>query len=44
MLSYLLDHPDIAARMGDAGRDFVLREYTWDAVLRRLFQAIDTTP
>lgn len=41
MLLHLLDHPESAAKLAEAGRAFVLREYTWDAVLTRLFSALD---
>jgi glycosyltransferase involved in cell wall biosynthesis len=44
MLLYLLDHPEAANRIAEAGRDFVLREYTWPAVLDRLFLALDQPP
>jgi glycosyltransferase involved in cell wall biosynthesis len=33
-IAYLLDHPDKAAQMGQAGREKVLAEHTWDIKFR----------
>lgn len=38
-LDWLLEHPDLAARMGENGRRYVLANYTWEAVLDR-FEAL----
>ena len=40
-LLFLLDHEPIRRRMGARGREFVLREYAWEAVDKRLFSAVD---
>jgi len=37
----LLDRPDLRAAMGAAGRAYVQREYTWQAVEKRLLTALD---
>ncbi len=37
----LLDNPAARAALGEAGRQFVLREYAWPAVERRLLDAVD---
>ncbi len=34
-LDWLMAHPDLAARMGENGRRYVLANYTWEAVLNR---------
>ncbi len=39
-LSMLLEDPDLASRMGAAGRAYVETEYNWDSVIRRLFEAL----
>ncbi len=39
-LSMMLDKPELARRMGEAGRAYVEREYNWDSVLTRLFDAL----
>lgn len=41
-LSLLLEQPALRQRMGRSGRDYVEREYAWDAVGRRFFAAIDS--
>ncbi len=40
-LSLLLDNPDQRRALGEAGRNFVQREYAWSAVESRLFAALD---
>ena len=37
----LLDQKQQRDALGAAGREFVLREYSWEAVERRMFAAID---
>ena len=37
----LLDDPALRRRMGDAGRDYVRREYAWPIVERRLQRALE---
>lgn len=34
-LDWLLEHPDLAARMGENGKRYVLANYTWEAILNR---------
>lgn len=41
MLLRLMDEPSLRSSMGDAGRAYVLGEYTWPAVRERLLQAVD---
>jgi glycosyltransferase involved in cell wall biosynthesis len=41
MLTRLSDDRAMRDAMGSAGRDFVLREYSWDAVRGRLLTALD---
>jgi glycosyltransferase involved in cell wall biosynthesis len=38
-MSYLRSHPELAVEMGRRGRDMVLRQFTWDAVVRRCLEA-----
>jgi glycosyltransferase involved in cell wall biosynthesis len=38
-IAYLLDNPEVVRRMGRAGRERVLRDFTWDAVARRCLKA-----
>lgn len=33
---YLLTHPQLCRKMGDAGRSLVSREYTWNSVVDRI--------
>jgi glycosyltransferase involved in cell wall biosynthesis len=40
-LLLLLDQSALRDALGRAGREYVLREYSWDAVDRRLFAAVD---
>ena len=40
-LLLLLENADLRRAMGDAGRAFVLREYSWAAVEKRLASALD---
>ncbi len=42
-LSLLLDNAALRKAMGVAGRDYVLREYAWPAVERKLFDALDAS-
>ncbi len=35
-LDWLVENPDLAARMGENGRRYVLANFTWEAVLNRL--------
>jgi spore maturation protein CgeB len=37
-MAYLLDHPDEAARMGQAGREKVYAGHTWDIKCRMVEQ------
>ena len=39
-LDWLLEHPDLAARMGENGKRYVLANYTWEAVLSRFEKTI----
>jgi glycosyltransferase involved in cell wall biosynthesis len=39
-LLFLADQPEARRVMGDAGRDFVRREYAWPAVEKRFFDAL----
>lgn len=39
-LDWLLEHPHLAARMGENGKRYVLANYTWEAVLNRFEKAI----
>jgi len=39
-LRSLLDDPDRAARMGASGRDWVVANYTWPAVVKRLAEGL----
>lgn len=40
-LLLLLTHEDLRKRMGAAGRKYVQREYSWESVEKRLFDALD---
>lgn len=40
-ISFLLDNPDTARRMGLGGRRYVEREYSWDAVIGRFDRALE---
>jgi glycosyltransferase involved in cell wall biosynthesis len=40
----LLDDPDLRARLGQSGRAYVRREYSWPAVGHRLFTALGPSP
>ena len=40
-LSLLLRDPALRRTLGEAGRKYVLREYAWEAVERRLLEALD---
>jgi phosphatidylinositol alpha-1,6-mannosyltransferase len=35
-ISYLLSNPDVAKKMGEAGRNWVTQEWTWDQNFKRL--------
>jgi glycosyltransferase involved in cell wall biosynthesis len=39
-LNYLLEHPDVADRLGQQGRRYVLRHYAWDVIVPRYEQLI----
>jgi glycosyltransferase involved in cell wall biosynthesis len=39
-LSMLMDQPDLRRRLGESGRAFVLREYAWPAVEKRMLEAM----
>ena len=39
-VQYLMDHPDIRRRMGESGKTYVKRRYTWDIIVRRWIQEI----
>jgi len=38
-IRFLLDRPERASAMGSAGRERVLREFTWDRVVGRCLKA-----
>lgn len=40
LLNLLLEEPDLGARLGDNGRAYVAREYSWPAVLARFDAAL----
>ncbi|HMP72020.1 MAG TPA: glycosyltransferase family 4 protein [Kiritimatiellia bacterium] len=40
----LLDDPTLRSRLGEAGREFVLRDYAWPAVVARMFSALRLAP
>ena len=40
-LSLLLSNEDLRKRMGAAGREYVQKEYSWESVEKRLFDALD---
>jgi glycosyltransferase involved in cell wall biosynthesis len=40
-LSLLLSNEGLRKRMGAAGHEYVLKEYSWESVEKRLFQALD---
>ncbi|MBU0676486.1 MAG: glycosyltransferase family 4 protein [Verrucomicrobia bacterium] len=40
-LLLLLNNEDLRKAMGEAGREYVLREYSWESVEKRLFDALD---
>ena len=40
-LLLLLDNVDLQERMAANGREFVLSEYSWDAICGKLFAALD---
>lgn len=45
-LDYLLDHPDIAARMGDNGKRYVAANFSWnriDAKYDRIIEMLATS-
>jgi glycosyltransferase involved in cell wall biosynthesis len=41
-LDYLLDHPDVAQRLGRQGHAYVEREYRWPTVMARVEAFLDT--
>lgn len=41
MLIRLLDDTELHRAMGEAGRQYVLNEYSWDAIMQKLTAAID---
>lgn len=41
LLLRLLDDPALRARLAENGRQFVLREYSWEAVGKRLFDCLE---
>ena len=43
-LALLLDQPDLRRRLGEAGRAYVLREYSREALVARLLRALDGGP
>jgi glycosyltransferase involved in cell wall biosynthesis len=42
-LEWLHEHPDMAQRMGQAGAGYVYRNFTWDAIVRRLLAFLQHT-
>ena len=44
MLDLLLHEPGLGKRLGQNGRKHVLEAFTWDAVGRRLFAALESAP
>jgi glycosyltransferase involved in cell wall biosynthesis len=43
-LSLIAERPDLARRLGAAGRDYVLANYTWDAVLDNIEAGLEALP
>ena len=43
-LALVTDAPDVLRRMAARGREYVLRNYTWDAVLDRMEAALERMP
>jgi len=39
-LSLLLDNPELCRTLGEQGREYVLREYSWERVEKRLFGSL----
>ena len=39
--SYVFNHPQVAAQMGQQGRRYVLENFTWEAVIGRYRQLVD---
>lgn len=37
----LVDNPEFGSRLGEAGREYVMREYSWDRVEQKLLAALD---
>lgn len=42
-LSLLMDNPGLRVELGKAGREYVLREYSWSTIGRKLFTALDAS-
>jgi starch synthase len=42
-IRFVLERPDVARAMGEAGRERVLREFTWDRVASRCLEAYRET-
>jgi len=42
-LMLLIENPELCQRLGHAGRNYVLTEYTWENVETRLFSALEQT-
>jgi len=40
-LGFLLDHPRVRAEMGERGREYVLRKYSWDEVVDNFSAALE---
>ena len=40
-LDYLLDHPDIATKLGQQGRRYVLQNYSWKKIIAKYQRLID---
>ncbi|MFC1497839.1 glycosyltransferase family 4 protein [Verrucomicrobiota bacterium] len=40
-LMLLLEKPELRRKLGDAGREYVLREYSWEKVEERFFKALE---
>lgn len=34
-INYWIEHPEVAARMGETGRDFVMKNFTWEVIVRK---------
>ena len=42
-IQYIMRHPQVAARKACEGREFILREMTWETTTRRLWNRLEST-